>query len=350
MNSFQKLSCVIISMALTLFWGLNATSQEKKQYKIGCIAFYNLENLFDTIPGDNDTEFSPNGLNKWDSKKYRTKIANMSEVISQIGDEMFPGGPAILGICEIENRKVVEDLVNSPKLKPSNYSIVHYDSPDRRGVDVGMIYRPDFFRVTSSRSARLHLIENPDFRTRDQLVVSGYFDGEPIHVIVNHWPSRSGGEKRSRPLREAAAGLTRSLVDSILRTDANAKIFIMGDLNDDPVNTSVNKILGAVGEMKNLKSNELYNPMFNMYKEGNGSLAYQDSWNLFDQIIMTRALLGEDKSTFKYFKARVFKKDFVLQGSGQYAGYPLRTFAGGAYQGGYADHLPVYVFIIKEKK
>jgi len=340
----------IISLGIILLVSLNTFSQEKKQYKVGCIAFYNLENLFDTIPGDNDTEFSPNGKNKWDSHKYKTKLANMSDVISQIGDEMFPGGPAVLGICEIENKTVVEDLINSPKLKSSKYAIVHYDSPDRRGVDVGLIYRPDFFKVTSSRSATLRIQDNPDFRTRDQLVVTGLFDGEEIHIIVNHWPSRSGGEKRSRPLREAAAALTKSIVDSLYQTDPNAKIFIMGDLNDDPVNTSVIEVLGAVGDKDRLKPNSLFNPMYNMYKEGIGSLAYQDSWNLFDQIIMSKPLIGEDKSTFKFFKAKVFKKDFIVQQEGQYAGYPFRTFAGGAYAGGYADHLPVYVFIIKEKK
>jgi hypothetical protein len=325
-------------------------AQDKKQYKVGCIAFYNLENIFDTIPGDNDTEFSPNGSNKWDTKKYLKKMENMSTVISQIGDEMFPGGPAILGICEIENRSVVEDLINTPKLKPSSYEIVHYDSPDRRGVDVGLIYRPAFFKVTSSRSATLRVIDDPEFRTRDQLVVTGLFDGEEIHVIVNHWPSRSGGEKRSRPKREAAAGLTRSIVDSILNINPNAKIFVMGDLNDDPINSSVNEVLGAIGDKDKVLSNGLYNPMYNMYKEGVGSLAYQDSWNLFDQIIISKALIGEDKSTFKFYRAKVFKKDFILQQDGQYAGYPFRTFAGGAYAGGYADHLPVYVFIIKEKK
>jgi len=138
---------------------------------------------------------------------------------------------------------------------------VHYDSPDRRGVDVGLLYRPDFFKVTSHRSVTLHIPDNPNFKTRDQLVVSGLLDGEPIHVIVNHWPSRSGGEKRSLPFRMAAAKLTRSIVDSIIATDANAKIIIMGDLNDDPDSPSILKELGANPYREKLKTGELFNVM-----------------------------------------------------------------------------------------
>ncbi len=329
--------------------GGKTIAQEKKQYKVGCIAFYNIENLFDTIPGANDVEFTPDGANKWNTEKYKVKLDHMSDVISQIGNEMFPGGPAIVGICEVENRSVVEDLVNTTKLKAAKYDFVHYDSPDKRGVDVAMLYRTDFFKVISSRSVRLRVSDKPDWTTRNQLVVSGYFDNELIHVIVNHWPSRSGGEKRSAPLREAAAALTRSIADSIFATDINSKIFIMGDLNDDPVNASVYDILNAKGKADDIKQGGLFNPMWKMYKDGIGSLAYRDSWNLFDQIIVSEPLLGNDKSTFKYFKAKIFNASFVTQKSGQYAGYPFRTYVGNTWQGGYADHLPAYVFIIKEK-
>ncbi len=326
-------------------------SQEKKQYKVGCIAFYNIENLFDTIqtPGVNDFEFTPDGANKWNSQRYLKKLESMSEVISQIGSELFPGGPAILGLCEIENREVIVDLINTSKLKPAKYDIVHYHSPDARGVDVGLIYRTDFFKVTSSRSARL-IVENlPNFKTRDQLVVSGIYDGEPMHFIVNHWPSRRGGEKRSLPLRKAAAKLTRSIVDSIYSTDPNAKIFIMGDLNDDPTSPSVNKVLGAKGGKNDLKKSDLFNPMWQLHEDGIGSLAYRDAWNLFDQIIISEPLTGDDRSTYKFLRAKVFNAPFLVQKSGQFAGYPFRTYVGANWQGGYSDHFPVYVFIAKEK-
>lgn len=350
----RKFNFTIRTLLIALFLLFTFTysfSQEKKQYKVGCVAFYNIENLFDTIqtPGVNDFEFTPDGTNKWNSQRYFKKLENISDVISQIGNELFPGGPAVLGLCEIENREVIVDLINTPKLKSAKYDIVHYDSPDARGVDVALIYRTDFFRVTSSRSARLRVENMPDFKTRDQLVVSGIFDGEPMHFIVNHWPSRRGGEKRSLPLRKAAAKLTRSIVDSIFTTDPNAKIFIMGDLNDDPTSPSVNKVLGAKGGKSDLKKSDLFNPMWQLHKDGIGSLAYRDAWNLFDQIIISEPLIGDDRSTYKFLRAKVFNSPFLAQKSGQFAGYPFRTYVGTDWQGGYSDHFPVYVFIAKEK-
>lgn len=338
----------LVAITIVLFVG-SLQAQEKKLYKVNCIGFYNLENLFDTIPGPNDTEFTPEGSNKFTSERYWHKVNNMAEVVSQIGSEMFPGGPAILGVCEIENRSVLEDLVVAPKLKASNYSIVHYESPDRRGVDVGLIYRPEFFKVTNTRSVFLSMPENPDFRTRDQLVVSGLLDGEMIHVIVNHWPSRSGGEKRSMPNRMAAAKLTKSIVDSIQNVEPNAKIIIMGDLNDDPDSKSIVKGLGAKNDSKNLKQGELFNAMAPLFKDGIGTLAYRDSWNLFDNLIITQALISEDKANWVFFKAKVFNKPFLQQASGQFAGYPFRTYVGNTFTGGYSDHFPVYLFLIKEK-
>ncbi|NVO09980.1 MAG: endonuclease/exonuclease/phosphatase family protein [Bacteroidales bacterium] len=339
----------MIVLGLGLFIVENAFTQGKKQYKVGCIAFYNLENFFDTIPGPNDAEFTPEGVYKWNTEKYNQKLDHMSTVISQIGSEMFPGGPALIGVSEIENRAVVEDLVNTPRLKSSKYSFVHYESPDRRGIDVALLYRKDFFKVISSRSVRLIRKDDTTWRSRDQLVVSGIFDNELIHIIVNHWPSRSGGEKRSQPFRQAAAELTKSLADSIFKTDPNSKIFIMGDLNDDPVNSSLVNSLKAKGNMDDVKKGELFNPMWKLFKDGTGSIAYQDTWSLFDQIIVSEPLLGGDKSTFKFFKAKVFNSPFILQKEGQFTGYPFRTYAGNTWQGGYSDHLPVYIFIIKEK-
>ncbi|MCB8963659.1 MAG: endonuclease/exonuclease/phosphatase family protein [Bacteroidales bacterium] len=339
----------LIAIAIVLIYGISG-AQEKKMYNVSCIGFYNLENLFDTIPGPNDTEFTPDGANKFTSQRYWHKMGNMADVISQVGGEMFPGGPVILGVSEIENRSVLEDLVAMPKLKPSNYSIVHYDSPDARGVDVGLLYRADFFTVTSTRSARLTIPGNPDFKSRDQLVVTGLLDGEQIHIIVNHWPSRRGGEKRSLPFRVAAAELTRSIVDSIQKNEPRAKIVIMGDLNDDPDSKSVIETLGAKPKQRNLKPGDLYNAMYDLYKSGIGSLAYNDSWNLFDNLIVSEPLVSNDKQNWVLFKAKIFNKPFLQQTSGQFAGYPFRTYVGGNFTGGYSDHFPVYLFLIKEKK
>lgn len=337
---------VVFSFAMYAF---NLTAQEKK-YKVATIAFYNLENLFDTLdtPDKNDFEYTPEGLKKWDSKKYISKQENMSSVIAQIGADLTKTAPAIIGVSEIENRAVLEDLVKMPALKNYNYEIVHYESPDRRGIDVGLLYQPSIFKVTNTRSATLKIEGRDDFFTRDQLVVSGILDGEKIHLIVNHWPSRSGGEKRSTPLRNAAADLTRSLVDSIFATDENAKIIIMGDLNDDPNNESLLKHLKAKKDEKSADKGELFNATYPLYQKGIGSLAYRDKWNLFDQMIVSYGLLGDDKTSFKLYKTLIFDKDFIKEESGSYKGYPKRTHAGGVYKNGYSDHFPVYLYLIKE--
>jgi hypothetical protein len=344
----KQLKILIIILAIT------AEFASAQSYKAGIIAFYNLENLFDTIDNEGvlDEEFTPGGLNRWTGDKYLQKVNKMAEAISKIGeDDGWKGGPAILGVSEIENRGVLEDLIQHPDLRESGYQIVHYDSPDLRGVDVALLYRTRFFRVNSSASVELKLVneEGESVFTRDQLVVSGVFDGEPMHFIVNHWPSRSGGELTTRPRRNAAAELTRHITDSLLALDKSAKIFIMGDLNDDPTNESLRKYLRAASDPDDLKEGELFNCMFPLFKKGIGSLYYRDGMNLFDQIIVSPSLTGKEYSTYKFYKARVFNSQFLIQKDGQYKGYPLRTMVGTVFQGGYSDHFPVYVLIIKNQ-
>ncbi|MCG8477304.1 MAG: endonuclease/exonuclease/phosphatase family protein [Cytophagales bacterium] len=326
---------------------------QKQQVKAGIVAFYNFENLFDTLDTENvrDTEFSPLGKKKWNTAKYRKKLSNLEQVISSIGKddlgEAF-GGPAVLGVAEIENRSVLEDVVAMPKLSKKNYKIVHYDSPDKRGIDVALLYDPSVFTVTNSRAVPFRMEGKDDFYTRDQLVVSGVFDGDPLHIIVNHWPSRRGGEKRSRPLRNAAADLTRSLADSILAADAGAKIIIMGDLNDDPVNTSVVEHLKAKGKVKNMKAGDFYNPFMKYYRNGIGTLAWNGSWNLFDQHILSPGLLNREQGGYFFYKAKIFRKGYLLNKEGRYKGAPFRTFGGSNFLGGYSDHLPTYLILVKK--
>lgn len=338
-------------LAILLSGSLILNSQS---YRAGLIAFYNLENLFDTIntQGVNDEEFSSAGLDRWTSDKYRHKISNMALAISRIGeDDGWKGGPAIIGVSELENRQVLEDLIADPLLKESGYQIVHYDSPDLRGVDVALLYRTRYFRVTASTSNELKIFDDKGERvyTRDQLVVAGLYDGEPMYFIVNHWPSRSGGELTTRPRRNAAADLTRHLVDSLLAIDNKAKIFVMGDLNDDPSNESLRKHLRASADAGNLKEGELFNTMYPLYKKGIGSLYYQDNLNFFDQIVVSPSLVGKDYSSYKFYKAQVFNSSFLVQKDGQYKGYPLRTYVGTVFQGGFSDHFPVYVIIVKKQ-
>jgi hypothetical protein len=328
-------------------------AQEKKEFKVACIAFYNLENLFDTIntPGIDDFEFTPDGPNRWNSPKYWEKLNNLARVISEIGTDYTPHGPAILGVCEIENETVLEDLAKQKAIASRNYKVVHHYGPDRRGVDVALMYQPEYFKVTNSISYRLTIPGRDNFFTRDQLMVSGELHGELIHVIVNHWPSRSGGESKSRPLRNAAADLSRYIIDSLQRIDPNAKIILMGDLNDNPDNASVIKHLRARPEIKKMKDDsDLYNPFYSLYKKGIGTLAWRDTWSLFDMIIVSKPLVETDYSSYRFYRAHVFNKKFLQQESGRFKGYPFRTYAGGQYLGGFSDHFPTYVILVKERK
>jgi hypothetical protein len=343
--------CAISLFGCFLFQSGPASAQSK-QVKIACVAFYNLENLFDTIndPNINDEEFLPSGTSRWDTQRYREKLSHMAEAISQIGDDYVKGGPVILGVSEVENRQVMADLIHTPPLDKAGYDIVHYDSPDKRGIDVGLIYQPKVFKVTSSRAVPLRIASKPDWTTRDILVVAGVFDGDPMYILVNHWPSRSSGQKESQPLRNAAADLCRVTKDSIMKEHPGAKIIIMGDLNDDPVDESLIKHLKIQTKKQDAKPGDIYDPMWQMYRDGIGSLAYNDNWNLFDQIIVSYELLDKNNKGYQFFKAEIFNRKFLIQKEGAYAGYPFRTFAGGVYLGGYSDHLPACIFLVKEVK
>lgn len=345
----MKMLCLTLVTTLYLF--SHAYSQQKT-YKIRTVAFYNVENLFDTIndPLKFDDDRTPDGKDKWTTKHYRDKVQKIAKVLSEIGSEKTNTSPDIIGLCEIENEHVLMDVINDPSLQGQNYSVIHFDSPDARGIDVGLLYKKDVFVPMSFKNYRLDLHDENGQReyTRDQLLASGFFDGEEMHFLVNHWPSRRGGEARSRPKREAAARLNKKIIDSLLNINPEAKIISMGDLNDDPTNSSMKKILKTIQEVDSVTSLDIYNPMEKMARKGMGSLAYRDNWNLFDQIFFTGALLENDKSTYRFWKAGVFNKKYLIVNRGRYKGYPFRSYAGGTYAGGYSDHFPVYMYLIKE--
>lgn len=342
-------------LGLLILISFISTAQEKKSYKVNTIAFYNVENLFDfeDDPLTFDDDRTPDGKDHWTEEIYRKKLANMAKVISEIGKDVTGTTPAIIGVCEIENRRVLEDLVNQDPLLKEDYGIIQFDSPDRRGIDVALLYRKNLFIPTHYKAHELIIYDNNDATkrifTRDQLLVSGMFDGEKIHFIVNHWPSRSGGEERSRPKRIKAAKLNRQIIDSLYSEDPYAKIITMGDFNDDPTNESIKKHLKAKRKIENLKIKELYNPMENMSRKGLGTLAYRDNWNLFDQMIISTELTKKDYSTYRYYKAGIYNNSYLVNSKGRYKGYPYRSFVGGGYTGGYSDHFPVYLYIVKEK-
>jgi hypothetical protein len=351
-------SRILLILTYFAFQYANAIAQQKgsssseKELYLSCIAFYNVENLFDTIdtPGKDDAEYLPGAPIQWNTQKYNAKLNKLSEVISQLGTEAVPTGPAVVGLCEVETQGVVEDLAKNEKLKKNNYQVVFHDGPDRRGVDVALMYNSELFTVTNSKSYTLRLASDTSFRTRDQLVVSGKLQGEEMHFIVCHWPSRRGGEKKSRPLRIEAAKLARHIIDSLLKIDANARIILMGDLNDDPINASVKKTIGTTADPQQASTQKFYNAMEDLYKKGIGTLAYRDNWNLFDQMILSPGIAKGGKDTWGFYKAKVFNRDFVKQSDGNFKGYPWRTYVGGTYYGGYSDHFAVYVFLVKEKK
>ena len=256
-------------------------------------------------------------------------------------------GPAIVGVSEIENRTVLEDLVAQPELKPWNLQIVHHDSPDARGVDVGLLYNPRMFKFERVTNHRLTTIP---FRTRDQMCVVGTIGGERIAVIVNHWPSRLGGQEQSSPNREAAAALSKQIADSLWRVDPNIGVIIMGDLNDDPMDKSCAKVLGAKRDADGVGDHEFYNPFWRKLDSGIGTLAYKSQWNLFDQIIISGNIANAPEDRWHFYRADVLNKDFLKDTEGNRQGYPRRTFASGSYLNGYSDHFPTEILLIRYMK
>ncbi|UKN02097.1 endonuclease/exonuclease/phosphatase family protein [Paracrocinitomix mangrovi] len=348
----RKLNFLIVLIAANLLISNAATAQnQKKSYQIACVGFYNLENLFDYWDDTliRDEEYLPDGAKGWDSTRYVTKLEHMSRVISEIGTKYTPDGAAVLGVCEVENKGVLEDLVNMPSIKDRNYKIVHYDSPDARGVDVGLLYQEKYFKVKNSTKYPLNFQDDDGKvrHTRDQLVVTGEMQGEDVSIIVCHWPSRWGGQKASEPRRVEAAKVSRRIIDSLQTLNADSKIILMGDLNDDPVNVSMTEYVRAKGKKGKLKKGDLYNTMWDHYKKGNGTLAYRDAWNLFDQIVITQPFLKEDATKYILHVAEVYSQPYMIQQEGQYAGYPLRTHAGGKWTNGYSDHFPSYIILKK---
>lgn len=338
-----------------LIFALKLHSQaldKSKNYFISAIGFWNVENLYDTLNDKwkNDEEFTPFGTNAWTGPRYRTKIDRLAEVIEQMATDVTPDGLSILGLCEIENKSVVEDLVKSPRLKKRNYKVVHIEGPDARGVDPSFIYNPTYFKVTKAVSYPIKLVTDSTHKTRDILVVSGLFVGEPLTILVNHWPSRRGGEMLSRPNRNAAAKVARHIADSITSLNPLAKVAIMGDLNDDPINECVKKIIGTYKAIDEAKDGLYFNPMEKPYLNGIGTLAWQDSWNLFDQIIINKPFAIGNFSTWQYYNVRIFNKAFLKSDFGNFKGYPFRTYSGGAYTAGYSDHFPVYILMARERK
>ena len=349
--------------------------QQPKRYALYGVAFYNLENLFDTLhdAGKNDYEYLPSGTNKWGKMKYEAKLHNMARVLSELCTDKLPQGPAVIGVSELENHLALEDLLNQPSLAGRGLKYVDVAGPDRRGVECAFIYNPRFFQMERYMhvpyySAPSGRVDDPlvgfytdeqgevqaytDLKgdtthiTRGFLVMQGLLAGERMFFIVNHWPSRAAGSET----RERAGYQVRMLKDALMASHPEAKVMIMGDMNDDPADKSMTTALGCKPQADKVKkATDLFNPWHEtLYKRGQGTLLYQGKWNLFDQIVFSGNLLGTDRTSLKFYKHEIFMRDYLFQQEGKYKGSPLRTHAGGVWLNGYSDHLPTYVYLIKE--
>lgn len=352
---------LISAVALLLFPAL--CGAQERNYIVG---FYNLENLFDIYndPGKNDEEFLPEGKNKWTETKYQKKLHNMASVIAAMKEENGRYH-TILGISEIENRMVVEDLVSQPEIADANYQIVHYDSPDRRGVDVALLYKPEQFTYLDSESIpytfegssikfSLDQAGKADFRTRDILMVHGLIDGEHFAFYVMHTPSRVGG--KGGDLRSRCGEIAYNHSRMMEKKYPGIKIAVMGDMNDDPFDESMAVYMHGKEKMADVTPADFFNPFWSMLKAGYGSLCYQNVWSIYDQVLVNYNMAKAPKGGLKIRKVvkdtyygRIFKKPFMMNQKGQYKGYPFRTFSNGAFIGGYSDHFPTYIVLSNDK-
>ena len=326
-----------------------ARAQASGQVAPAAIGWYKVENLYDTIdsPDTDDAEWLPTAPKNWTGERYRIKLAHLARVIGEMGQKIHPDGLACIGLCEIENATVLEDLVHTPPIAARGYRYVHHDGPDRRGVDVAFLYDPKRFHLLNHTTHPLHDPQDSLFRTREQLVVTGVMDGDTISCIMAHWPSRRGGEKRSLPKRALAAQLGRHLVDSLLALNKDARIIYMGDLNDDPVDPSVRRFFGSTDDKTRVSNATFFNPMQPLYEKGIGSLAWQDSWNLFDQFMLSPALVTSKKG-YQYYGVRVFNEPYLAQKEGNFKGYPFRIYVGDTFTNGFSDHFPVFIILAKQ--
>jgi predicted extracellular nuclease len=317
--------------------GHNVTSTDKDNSGI-VIGFYNVENLFDTSndPKINDEDFTPEGKLQWDNAKYQTKLQHIAEVMDSLPGDL----PVAMGLCEIENRSVLEDLIRQPKIARGQYDIVHKDSPDERGIDVALLYRKDLAQVQSSEFITVKLPNPEDPNTRDILYCVLRLKGEDLHVFVNHWPSRGGGQLETEGNRIELAKALHTKVSSIVEKQPDAKILLMGDFNDYPTDKSIQNVLNA-GQSK---PSMLYNYMYGAVAKNEGTHYYKGEWGVLDQFIGSWSLVESSKGLHAAAGSQQrFYDDLVLFKDKDGQARPNRTYVGDSYKAGYSDHLAIYI-------
>lgn len=354
----RKKLLIFTALLLLLVAGFSSASKEKR-YAVYAVGFYNTENLFDTIHDQvlvdgkvvedkNDYEYLPDGANKWHTEKYQAKLHNIAYALSQLATDKLPMGPAIIGLAEVENERVLQDLLRQPELSGRGWKYIDIAGADRRGVECAFLYNPRLFNFDHVKLVPYVYPpeDNGEHITRGFLTATGKIGGEEVNFIVCHWPSRGA----TSPARERAGRQVKALKDSLLHLNPNAKVVVMGDLNDDPDDRSLAE-LGAKRSQKDVGKGDFWNPWWDtLRKQGVGTLKYNGKWNLFDQIVLSWNFLGEDDGTLKYWRHEVFNRDFLLQQDGPYKSNPKRTYAKGVWLNGYSDHLPTLVYLRKEVK
>lgn len=336
-----RISFITLFVAANLFVACGQTAKLKSA-KNSTIVFYNVENLFDTIndPNINDEDFLPNGKLKWNSERYHTKLEHTAEAITL----NLAKNPVLVGLVEIENEGVLKDLIHTGKLSQTNYGIAHVDSPDGRGIDCALLYDKNYFQVLETKALTVAIDSIPDFKTRDILYVKGQFKGgKTLHIFVNHWPSRRGGEQESEFKRVYAATVARHAVDAILKQDPKANIVLMGDFNDHPDNVSVKDALKARPASD---SSDLINLLADDQAAGKGTHNYKGEWGVLDQFIVSRSLFdGKNGLTLKTGDAEIVYEETLLFTMKDGSKKPSATYGGPNYYGGYSDHLPIRLML-----
>jgi endonuclease/exonuclease/phosphatase family metal-dependent hydrolase len=340
-------------LIIVIFIGFSTSAfAQAANYQVVAIGFYNVENFFDTLddPNKMDEDFLPKGPYNYNAEVYKQKKHNIATVFQKMGTDVTPDGPAIIGMVEVENGNVLSDLVKEPEIKSRNYQYVHHNTSDERGISTAMLYNPKYFKLIESEPLKVVLSTGPNARpTRDILYVHGILAGDTVHVFVNHWPSKRGGDAATSPLRKIAAGVAKVKIDAIQKTNPAAKIIFMGDFNDNPTSESITQVIGAKADKKGLGVQDIYNPWTKIFKKGIGTEEYRGDWNLLDQIMISGSFLETDSKKWKYYQNEIFNKDFLTHMFGDQKGYPHRSFTKEqVWDNGYSDHFPVLVYLIRK--
>lgn len=310
------------------------------------IGFYNCENFFDTIddPEKDDIENTPTAA------VYAEKLHNIATVFQKLGADVTPDGPAVIGMAEVENDNVLKAVVAQPEIKARNYQYVWFPTPDVRGISTAMLYNPKYFRLLNARPIHVPLETLGQTRpTRDVLYVTGILAGDTVHLLVNHWPSKSGGEAQSAPGRRLAAQVDKNIIDSLMKINPDTKLLLMGDLNDNPTSDGVIDVLHARADRKDVALTDIYNPWINMYKKGMGTESYRGEWNLIDQIMISGGFMQNHNNKWKYYKEEIFNRDFLTNRTGRDKGLPHRSYTiSHVWDNGYSDHFPVVMYFVEQ--